>query len=152
MNPEALRAQVTGWLDDALGRWLLPREYRPRLVGLKAYVQAMTADELTKLGQYLPQSSFTKGDEMSTTVQAVECLELPAAAGATAGGQPRMALGGVLGSILAALFSSGPGFVAVLEWLGTHYALVTKAVQDVLAGADLQTVIADLLALLKGGK
>lgn len=65
---------------------------------------------------------------------------------------PNGALGGVLGSILSALFGSGFSWLSVLDFIVSHQAQIKKAVQDVLSGADLQTIINDLLALLRSSQ
>lgn len=55
MNPEALRAHTLLQLDSLLGRWVISTKERAALTGLRAYVSgAMTVEELTKLGGFMP--------------------------------------------------------------------------------------------------
>lgn len=54
MQPETARALLTLQLDATLGRWVITAKERAMLTALRAYVQSMTPDELTRLSAFLP--------------------------------------------------------------------------------------------------
>jgi hypothetical protein len=54
VQPEAARTLLTQDIDKTLARWVVGGRERAMLTGVRGYVQAMTAEELTKLATFLP--------------------------------------------------------------------------------------------------
>lgn len=63
MNPEVLRAQLTGLLDGVSGRWILGARTRAIAAGLRGWLQVAKADVLTEMGSFLPELSLSSEAE-----------------------------------------------------------------------------------------